>query len=117
MKIVFIDKLGLCYDGDTLKKQGLGGSESAVIILSKELSDLGFDVTVFNNCIDSSHSKPGVYDGVRYIDNTESKAHDEEYDIAIVSRSVNPFVSNDYPFLRKAKKRVLWLHDTFIEGE
>lgn len=117
MKIVFIDKLGLCYDGDTLKKQGLGGSESAVILLSKELSDLGFDVTVINNCIDSSHSKPGMYDGVRYIDNSESKNHDEEYDIAIVSRSVNPFVSNDYSFLKKAKKRILWLHDTFIEGE
>lgn len=117
MKIVFIDKLGLCYDGDTLKKQGLGGSESAVILLSKELSDLGFDVTVFNNCNNSDISKSGTYDGVRYIDNADSKSHDEFYDIAIVSRSILPFVSEEYPFLKNANKRVLWLHDTFIEGE
>lgn len=117
MKIAIIDKLGLCYDGTTVEKQGLGGSESAVIYISKELQKIGFDVTVFNNCIDATHSQPGTYDGVRYIDNTESKAHNEEYDAVIVSRSIIPFVNNEYPFLKTAKKRILWLHDTFIEGE
>jgi len=29
MKIAFIDTFGLCYDGTTLTKRGLGGSESA----------------------------------------------------------------------------------------
>ena len=29
----------------------------------KELVKLGFDTTVYNNCKDSSHSQPGVYDG------------------------------------------------------
>ena len=118
MKIAIIDKLGLCYDGDTLKKQGLGGSESAVIYMSKELAAIGFDVTVFNNCIDASHSKPGVYDGVRYIDNTKSKAHKEDYDVVISSRSILPFANNDYPFIHRANcKKILWLHDTFIEGD
>lgn len=118
MKIAIIDKLGLCYDGDTLKKQGLGGSESAVIYVSKELAALGFEVTVFNNCIDASHSKPGVYDNVRYIDNTQAKNHNENYDIVISSRSIVPFTNNDYPFLHQAEcKRILWLHDTFIEGD
>jgi FkbM family methyltransferase len=117
MKLAIIDKLGLCYAGDTLKKQGLGGSESAVILLSKELSKLGFEVTVFNNCKDGSNSNPGIYDNVRYIDNADAKKHTEEYDIVISSRSVAPFISNDWPFLHTAKKRVLWLHDTFIEGD
>lgn len=117
MKIVIIDKIGLCYDGDTLSKQGLGGSESAVILISKELQKLGFDVTVYNNCKDGSNSKPGVYDGVRYVDNTDAKLDDAVYDVAIVSRTVAPFVNNDWPFLHTAKKRVLWLHDTFIEGD
>ena len=54
MKIAIIDTLGLCYCGDTISKQGLGGSESAVIYISKELARLGFDVTV----IDKQRSMP-----------------------------------------------------------
>ena len=30
--IAFLDIIGLPYDGDTLKKRGLGGSESATIL-------------------------------------------------------------------------------------
>jgi FkbM family methyltransferase len=117
-KIAIIDKLGLCYDGNTLSKQGLGGSESAVILIAKHLQQIGFDVTVFNNCIDSKHSKPGVYDGVRYIDNADAQSHVEDYDIVISSRSILPFTSSDYPFIQRAPcKKILWLHDTFIEGD
>lgn len=117
MKIAIVDKLGLCYDGDTLKKQGLGGSESAVILISRELQKLGFSVTVFNNCKDASNSKAGTYGGVRYIDNTDAPNHTETYDLVIVSRTIQPFVSDQYPFIHTAKKRILWLHDTFIEGD
>jgi FkbM family methyltransferase len=118
MKIAIIDKLGLCYDGNTLKKQGLGGSESAVICISRELAKIGFEVTVFNNCIDASHSKPGIYDGVCYIDNAHAKTHEEDYDIVISSRSILPFTNGDYPFIHRAEcKKILWLHDTFIEGD
>lgn len=117
MKIAIIDKLGLTYDGNTLSKQGLGGSESAVILIADELSKIGFSVTVYNNCKDGSNSKPGIYNGVRYIDNSDAKADTTNYDIVIVSRTVAPFVSQDWPFLHTAKKRILWLHDTFIEGD
>ena len=117
MKIAIIDKIGLCYDGDTLNKQGLGGSESAVILISKELQKLGFQVTVFNNCKDALTTKPGLYDDVRYIDNSDAKTTSEQYDIVIVSRSVQPFLTSDWPFVHTAKKRILWLHDTFIEGD
>lgn len=116
MKLVIIDKIGLCYDGDTLSKQGLGGSESAVILVSRHLQEIGFEVTVYNNCKDSK-SSPGVYDGVRYVDNSDAKLDETVYDIAIVSRTVAPFTNNEWPFLHKAKKRILWLHDTFIEGD
>jgi glycosyltransferase involved in cell wall biosynthesis len=117
MKLAIIDKLGLRYDGATLSKQGLGGSESAVILIAKELQKTGFAVTVFNNCKDGSTSAPGIYDDVRYIDNSDAKSHTETYDIVIVSRTVAPFVSADWPFLHTAKKRILWLHDTFVEGD
>ena len=117
MKIAIIDKIGLCYDGDTLKKQGLGGSESAVILISTELQKIGFQVTVFNNCKDGLNSEPGTYGDVRYIDNSDAKTHSENYDIVIVSRTVQPFLTNDWPFIHTAKKRIVWLHDTFIDGE
>ena len=91
MKIAIIDKLGLCYDGDTLSKQGLGGSESAVILMANNLQQIGFDVTVFNNCKDGERSKPGIYDGVRYIDNKDAVNHKEIYDIVVVSRTVKTF--------------------------
>lgn len=118
MKIAICDSLGLCYDGNTLKKQGLGGSESAVIYISRELCALGFDVTVFNNCIDAKHSSPGIYDDVRYIDNREADSHEEDYDVVISSRSILPFTSGDYPFIHRTNcKKILWLHDTFIEGD
>ena len=112
MKLVFLDLLGLVYNGDTLKTKGLGGSESAVILLSKELAKLGFEVTVICNC-----DSPGIYDGVIYLD------HSQEYtntpDIFISSRSVLPFWSgHKYTQLAfSAKKRIVWLHDTFCEGE
>lgn len=117
MKIAIIDKIGLCYDGNTLQKQGLGGSESAVILISTELQKIGFQVTVFNNCKDGANSAPGTYSGVRYIDNSDAKTHSENYDIVIVSRTVQPFLTNDWPFIHTAKKRIVWLHDTFIDGE
>lgn len=118
MKLAIIDKIGLAYDGNTLEKQGLGGSESAVILIAKELTKLGISVTVFNNCLDSSASSEGVYAGVRYVDNRNAKNIREEFDIVVVSRTVDPFLTGDkYPFLLKAKERILWLHDTFIEGD
>ena len=38
ISVAIIDIIGLTYDGNTLNKRGLGGSESAVILLAKELS-------------------------------------------------------------------------------
>lgn len=123
LKIAIIDTVGLTYDGNTLKNRGLGGSESAVILMSKELVNIGFNVTVYNNCIDSQAS-PGIYDGVTYIDHTMlGKANELEiaetvYDVVISSRSVFPFFPGSiYKFIPKSKWKVLWMHDTFCKGD
>lgn len=42
--------------------KGCGGSEEAIIQLSKRLVKLGFEVTVYNNCI-----KEGTFDGVKWV--------------------------------------------------
>ena len=133
MKIAIIDIIGIPFDGTTVYKQGLGGSESAVSLIAKELSDLKFEVTVFNNCID--HAAPGVYEGVVYR-HLNDLALDHYFDIVISSRTVIPFVDPSeydklgdhraWPFhsmnlydriLSKAKMRILWMHDTFCLGD
>jgi FkbM family methyltransferase len=134
MKIAIIDIIGIPYDGTTVYKQGLGGSESAVTFASEQLAKLGFSVTVFNNC-DSEDTQPGTYNGVVYRP-TRDLAKDWDFDIVISSRTVIPFTDpKDYPQLRdnraapfqqldlynrilsKAKLRILWMHDTFCLGD
>jgi glycosyltransferase involved in cell wall biosynthesis len=129
MKIAFVDVLGLPYDGVTLSKRGLGGSESAVIYMSANLVKLGFQVTVFCEC-DTDNARPGTYDGVQYKHLYELAHDDCEYDVIISSRSVEPFVPVDwdrswcrhdhmlYNTLQGSKAhKVLWMHDTFCSGD
>jgi glycosyltransferase involved in cell wall biosynthesis len=129
--IAILDLIGLVYDGSTLSKKGLGGSESAVILISKELAKLGFPVTVFNAC-NYDDARPGVYDGVTYRPVFDIRETDR-FDIVIASRTVKPFVPEHfYPHydndtehpckifenLRKnAKLKILWMHDTFCRGD
>jgi len=117
MKIAIIDLLGLTYDGNTINNRGLGGSESAVIFMSRELVKLGYSVTIYCSCSDSITS-PGVYEGVRYIDHTQLDVT-ETYDIVIASRTVKPFRANNayVRLMMRATYRVLWLHDTFTDGD
>ena len=128
--IAIIDVIGLTYDGTTLEKRGLGGSESAVILASRELANLGFSVTVINNCIDKEASE-GIYDGVEYVDLSRiyTKSFDRTFDIVISSRTIIPFAPKHYwkdfnpnPELfdrikSNAKLKVLWMHDTFCSGD
>ena len=46
LKIAIVDVIGLPYDGTTLAKKGIGGSESSIISIARELVKIGFDVTV-----------------------------------------------------------------------
>ena len=134
IKIAIIDIIGIPYDGTTVSKQALGGSESAVCLMSKELHNQGFDVSVFNSCNDND-AKPGVYEGVKYYQLSELM-NDWHFDIVISSRTVIPFVDpadynklNDQRstyfiefnlyerIIKHAKMRILWMHDTFCLGD
>lgn len=118
MKIAIIDTVGLIYDGNTLEHRGLGGSESAVILISRELINQGISVTIYNNCIGSGAS-PGVYNGVRYIDHSQEHLFEDDYDIVISSRSVFPFFAGSIyqRFIKNSRFKVLWMHDTFCKGD
>jgi len=129
MRICFVDTLGLPYTGDTIKRTGLGGSESAVIYLSKELVKLGFNVTVFNDCESNGHT-PGIYDGVVYLPLKTVETVQEYFDVMIASRTVAPFFEKPNEIFKHYKTlpsfrniinrsahKVLWMHDTFCDGD
>lgn len=80
---------------------GLGGSEEAVVYLSKELVKLGYKVTVFNGCGDME----GEYDGVSYLPFYYFNPNDN-FDILIGWRG-NIFKSMKF----HAKKTYVWMHD------
>lgn len=128
MKIAFLDVLGLRYDGNTADTKGIGGSESAVIYLGRELDRLGFDVTVYNNC-----ENEGTYDNVKYLDISRAADNSEDFDIIVVSRTpifFSPIENRDRilkdfghdieayrPLISRSKYKVLWMHDNFVLGE
>lgn len=81
--------------------KGIGGSEEAVIYLSKELAKLGWKVTVF---ADPQHDA-GYYDGVNYVPYYFINWSDT-FNVFISWRQIGVFDMNV-----KAKKTYLWNHD------
>ena len=128
LKLAFLDTIGTPYNGNTLDEKGLGGSEAAVVFMSRELTKIGFDVTVFNRC-----DREGNYDGIRYLDVSRVANNNEDFDVLIVSRTVLPYVPEQFwegvmkrngvdvrffkPLVSRSRHKVMWLHDTFIQGE
>lgn len=88
-------------------KEGIGGSEEAIIRLSKHLSDLGYKVVVFGKVGPNA----GLHDGVMWRNFWECNL-DDKFDIFVAWRA--PFL-----FERKinARKSYLWLHDVMEPGE
>jgi glycosyltransferase involved in cell wall biosynthesis len=87
--------------------KGIGGSEEAVIRLSRQLAKLGYKVVVFGKPMDNA----GMHDGVMWRNFWEANL-DDQFDIFIGWR--NPGL-----FDRKisARKVYLWLHDVVDGGE
>ena len=100
---------GLEFDGSTLDKQALGGSESAFTYLAREFPKMGFNVTAFTKC-----PAPGLYEGVLYKDVSEFEDFltRGECDLFICSRFFQVF-SHPIP----AKVKILWNHDILVTPE
>lgn len=128
MRICLLDTIGLSYDGSTLDKKGLGGSESAVIYMSRYLAELGIDVTVFCKC-----EEEGVYRGVTYKNLDKVNGNTEEFDVIVSSRNCVPFIPeqlaqeviqtmgfnpSDYKDLvSRSNYKIVWMHDLFCVGD
>lgn len=85
---------------NTPKVQGIGGSETAVIEMARELGKLGANVDVYNQC----GAQEGLYGNVRYLDYSRY-TEKEVAKLAVAWRNpgIGPFLNADH--------RWLWLHD------
>ena len=93
----------IVFNGDSYKRHGLGGSESALIYMTQELARLGKEVTVF-----CKTDAPGVFDGVNYLP-VDAMARYLRYHIIDVFISVRSPEIFQIPL--KARQKVLWIHD------
>lgn len=96
---------GLSYEdwADPSVQMGLGGSEEAVVYLSRELVKFGKKVTVFNQCGDLA----GEWNGATYRNFHEFNPKDI-FDTVIMWRCL--------PFDLNANKRIVWMHDVPHKG-
>lgn len=93
---------GTEFNGNTIKNKGLGGSESALLYLARELCKRGHEVNVFCSC-----DKPGPYDGVNYhhAEDFAAFCNAQPQDVCIFSRVLETLAS------ASSKVKILWLHD------
>lgn len=110
---IVINCLGMPFNGDTIKTQSLGGSESAAYYLARELVSVGHEVMLF-----TSHPDGGEFDGVRYVpagpqtaaaplgEDFHFYAENTPHDVLIVQR-------HPQAFARKyaSKVNLWWVHD------
>jgi len=106
---------GLPFDGGTPFERSLGGSESAVVFMARELARRGHRVRVFCNCESGASAVelpkqrgPGLYDGVEYADLTEFPEFVEtgSCDVFVCCRHLRGLAA---PV--RSKVNVLWAHD------
>ena len=94
---------GIPFDGSSTEKQPLGGSESSIIYMARELVRCGHDVCVYANC-----PNPGYYDGVSYAHYHQffSESHSNPWDAVIAFRSFDPLLLG-----RISPRMIFWCGD------
>lgn len=110
---VWNDKSVVIYCSQTVEEwgppslaKGIGGSEEAVIYLSKELKNLGYEVTVYCACGDLE----GTWDGVEYKNYWHFNKNDM-FNILISWRH------NIFPAGISAKRKIVWMHDVPFKND
>jgi len=98
--VIFCGKTSESWSFNSLEK-GIGGSETAVIQLSRYWAKAGYDVTIFCNC-----SEPGIFENVKYRNFQELNMVDN-FNILIIWRGIE--LCDKYKFI--SRKTILDLHD------
>lgn len=97
------------WDGSSLEGKGenfVGGSEEAVIYLTRELAKIGWKVVVY-----SDPSKEGVYDGVEYLSHYKFNPKDN-FNVLVYWRGISWVDMNC-----KAEQTYIWCHDVLNPAE
>ena len=83
---------------------GIGGTETAVVFMMRELARMGKRIKVFTQC-----DRPGMYNGVEYFDLVDFYIFNNfnKYPVFLAVRSIKPF----HQGRPNAKKSILWIHD------
>lgn len=100
--IVYVGSGPEPWSPETMKRTGIGGSETAVIEMSKRLASFGHNVRVYGDC----ENLEGIYDGVEYAHFT--KFRNLDCDVLISSRRPHAF---DDEYNVKSKINICWVHD------
>jgi len=90
------------WDPDTLRAEGMAGSETMAWELARQLVVLGHRVRVFADCL----GKEGLFEGVEWLDSRRFRAL--TCDVLLSSREP---AAVDPAHEVKAKVRLLWVHD------
>lgn len=94
------------WNASTPRTTGLGGSETAVVLMSEALVRRGHSVTVFCHC----EEKQGKFNGVQYTPYDQFKDYKGQIDIFISSR--RPVTFNEEEI--NARVKILWVHDAHM---
>ena len=85
MKICFLDNSIISYTYNDLNSNNIRGGENAIIHLSNELSKLGNEIFVYNNCKDSC-----VINDVKWF-NINQANKSVYYDLAFTNNDIGLF--------------------------
>jgi hypothetical protein len=105
LKLAFIYPKRFAFYPPDYVGRGLGGSESALVLLSRALAARGHQVEVFNCCY-----KPGLYEGVKWKFLWSFNPR-RQFDAVISLRLLEPF-----DLAITAPIRALWMHDDTLPG-
>src|SRR6185436_3870672 len=102
MKIAIYNN-GISFDGNTPSQRPLGGSESGIVHMARELAACGHFVTVYNNC-----PEPGPFENVNYVHYHQFFSHylSTPWDVVIAFRSFDPLLLG-----RIAPRMIYWTGD------
>lgn len=106
MRILVYAPLTLPFSPRHVARRALGGSETALYHLTRELATCGATVTVINRC----GADEGIYDGVHYMDFQRGawrrRVQENPPDVLIIFRQITD-VLKPLP----GRIRILWAHD------
>ena len=94
------------WNANTPRERGIGGSETAVVHVSRELAARGHKVRVFCHC----EGIEGIFEGVEYIPYDKFDYEKTSCDVFITSRRVATLIEGNV----KARLKVIWMHDNHV---